>query len=165
MRYGVRLVPLDGFIVPFRPRLHAEMPLERHKQRIFMYPAFVLLNECVNRRAVALKAAPFGRLQHAETIKVYLLVIHAPRVIAPVHAFNLAALKQAVLNKHIKVNKIRIARRGGKALVRRIAVACRPKGQHLPRAPARGLQKIGKPICLAPKRADTVGRRQRKYRH
>ena len=47
-------------------------------------------------------------------------------------AARLGLREQTLFNQDVEADKQRIARKCGKALVRRVAVACRPERQHLP---------------------------------
>ena len=98
-------------IRPLNPALHAEMPFESHEQGIVRQPAAVGLNKSLNLFRVTLPAALRRQGQHLETVLVYFAVVDVHRVPAPVDALYFLPLKQAVVDKQVQVDKVRIARR------------------------------------------------------
>ncbi len=155
----------DLFVVPLRPRLHAEVPLERHEERIVGQPAGVFLLKGGDSLAIALIAAHLCLLQQREAAFVDPAVVYIAGVAAPVAGVDLCTREELILHKQVQVDEVRVARERRKALIRRIAVARGTERQELPVFLPCGGKETGKLIgCLA-QRADAVGRGERRDRH
>ena len=150
----------QSLVGPVGPGLHAEMTLAGHVQGIVLQPAAVLLPEGGHSLGVTLPAPLFGDGQHLEAAFVDLAVVHIPRLGAPLAAGDLALLQQTVGHQHVQVDKVGVSGKGGKALIRGIAVAGGAKGQHLPIVLARGVEEVGEIIGGLAQCADAIGGRQ-----
>ena len=137
-----RLAEPDVLVRPERPGHHAEVPLERHEERVVGQPAGVLLAESGYLARVPVPAARAGEAQDVEAVVVDLAVIDVHGVVAPVHGLYLRLGQQSVLDEHIEVYEIRVARIGRERGVGRVAVARRPQRQQLPGLLARRCEKI-----------------------
>ena len=154
----------DG-LRPFRPGLHAEMALAGHIQRVVRQPPGVVRGEGRHLRAVPLPAPLEGLVQQREPALVDLAVVHVPGIIAPVAGLAFLLRQQPVGHQQLRVDVVGIARVGGKALIRRVAVAGRAEGQHLPVALPRVMQEIREIIGRLAQRADAIGRGQGGHGH
>ena len=155
----------DVLVRPKRPGDHVEMALHGHEQRVIRQPAGILLAEAGYLARVPVPAARAGQAQHIEAVVVYLAVVHVHGVAAPVHGLDLRLGQQPVLDEHVEVDEIRVAREGRKRGVGRIAVARRAEGQQLPGLLAGCCQEIREFIRLLAEGANAVLRRQGGYRH
>ena len=162
---GLAPAAADVLILPLRPRLHAEVTLERHEKRIIRQPARVLLLKGCDGLAVALIAALLRLCEQRKAALVYFAVVDAAGVCAPIAGVDLCARQELVLDEQVEVDEIRVARERGKALIRRVAVARGAEGQELPVLLSGGGEKIGKLIRGLAQRADAVRRGQRRDRH
>ena len=159
-RHGLRTMQTKIRVRPLRPRQHIKMALERHEQRVVREPR-VCLGKPRNFRRIP-RPAVLARLpQEAEAVVVQLAVVHTRGIIAPIDRVQLRSGEQALLRKQLQIDQIGISRKGGKALVRRIAVPGRPDGKQLPIALSRCLEKIRKRIRSLAQRPDAVFGRQR----
>ena len=158
-------LPQPDVLRPLRPGPHAEVPLAGHIQRVIRQPPGVFRRKGRYLRAVPLPAPLEGLLQQAEPTLVDLAVVHVPGITAPVAGPALLLRQQPVGRQQLRVNVVGVAGVGGKALIRRVAVAGRAERQHLPIVLSRVLQKVRELIgCLA-QRADAIGRRQGGHGH
>ena len=76
-------------------------------------------------------------------------------------AVRLGLSEQAILDQPFEADEHRIARKRGKTLVRRVAVARRPERQHLPQALAGGREKLDELEGAGPEIPDAELTRQR----
>ena len=117
---------------PFGPGAHAVMLLAGHEQCVVRKPFFILPDEGIDRFTVTRKA-PFRRQpQHVETVLVDLPVVDVAGLASPFAVLHLFGLQQTVFDQHVRIDQVRIAGKGGKALIRRIAVAGRAEREDLP---------------------------------
>ena len=142
---------------PLAPGLHAEVPLERHEQSVVRKPVRILRGKALHLTAVALETAFGGFLQKRKAVFVELPVIDTAGIRAPVTAFDLPAREKPVVDQRVEIDEIRVACKGGKALVGGVAAACGTKREQLPVALTGRVQKIGKIIRGPAHRADAVG--------
>ena len=110
-----------------------------------------------DRRAVALPAARLGACKERQTRFVDPAIIHMAGIAAGTSG-GLLRGEQAVLHQKIRIDEIGVARIGRKALVGRIAVACRAEWKKLPEVLSRRVEKVGKVVGRFSERADAVGR-------
>ena len=151
------LLPQADVVRPLRPRLHAEMALAGHEQGVVRQPTGIGRGKGGHRLAVPLPAPLECLMQQVKPLLVDAAVVHVAGVAAPLAAAALALGQQAVGDEQLGVDEIGIARVGGKALVRRIAIAGGPQRQHLPVALARCLQEVREVVGRLSQRADPVG--------
>ena len=155
----------DVLVVPFRPRLHAEVALERHEEGVVRQPALIFPLKCRDGLAVARKAARLGLFEQREAARVDFAVVDIAGIVAPVAGVDLRARQELIFDEQVQVDEIRVTRKGRKALIRRVAVARRAERQELPVFLPRGGEKVGKVIGGLAHRADAVGRGKGRDRH
>ena len=161
---GFRLAQADVRILPLCPGAHAKVLLERHEQRIIRQPCSIFFRKRCGLRT-EVRICPVKRpAQHGQAGGVNLPVIHARRVIPPVHSGNLLRCEKPLFHKGVKVDQVRVPREGRKRLIRRIAKARRAKRQDLPILLPGGSKKIDEAICFVAKRPDAMRRRKRRHR-
>ena len=117
----------------------------------------ILCGKALHLTAVALETAFGGFLQKRKAVFVELPVIDTAGIRAPVTAFDLPAREKPVVDQRVEIDEIRVACKGGKALVGGVAAACGTKREQLPVALTGRVQKIGKSIRGPAHRADAVG--------
>ena len=159
------LAAANVLIVPLCPRLHAEVALERHEERVIRQPALVFLFKRCDVLAVARKAARLGLFKQRKAAFVDLAVVNIAGIVAPVAGVDLCARQELILDEQVEVDEVWVARKGGEALIRRVAVARRAERQELPVFLSRGGEKVGKVIGGLAHRADAVGRGKGGDRH
>ena len=81
-------------------------------------------------------------VQHGGSLLIQYAVIHALGVVPPFRALVCRPVEQAVLGKQVKVDQIRVARKGGERLIGRIAEARGVQRQYLPIFLTRRAQEI-----------------------
>ena len=137
-------VAADQFGFPFAPGGAAVRILKRHEQRVVRQPESVFLAELaiIGRRVGQQAGRCFMQDRVAQFIQP--AVVHAVRCAAPVDRLVLLRQQQAVFGQQVKIDKIRIARKGGKRLVRAVAIAGGADWQDLPIPLTGPVQKIDK---------------------
>ena len=158
---GFSLMEANILILPLRPACHTEMALAGHKKGIVGKPASVFFHKCGNSLRISLPSSFLGKSKDRETVFVNLAVVHLAGIIAPVNTLDLFLFKECILNQHIKVNEIGIARIGRKALIRGVSHTCGSQWQHLPPALTRLRKKVRKVIGRFAQGAYSAGGRQR----
>ena len=159
------LAAANVLIVPLRPRLHAEVALERHEECVIRQPALVFLFKRCDVLVVARKAARLGLFKQRKAAFVDLAVVNIAGIVAPVAGVDLCARQELILDEQVEVDEVWVASKGGEALIRRVAVARRAERQELPVFLSRGGEKVGKVIGGLAHRADAVGRGKGRDRH
>ena len=133
---------------PFIPALTAKEILQRHKQRIVIQPPAVFCQEFLVFRILADIAALIGHGQKNVTAAVHFFVIDVILIVTEIHAVALFPGQDALINQGLQINKVGIARKGGKGLVRRITVGCGMNGKNLPEGLSGFLQPVHEGICF-----------------
>ena len=124
--------------------------LERHEQRVIRQPFGVFLGERGDLFAHLIVHAGICLAEQRPAGVRELLEVRLVRRGLEVAGLDLGRGQQAVLDQQVKVDQVRVARRGGKALVGRIAEAGVAERQHLPVGLVRICKEIDKVIgCLA----------------
>ncbi len=135
---------------PIEPLLH------RHEEGIVLQPVRVLLHEAEEVRVLGDVAALIGQVQQREALLVDLAVVYPRGVAAEITGIAFLLRQQPFLNQSLQVDEIRVPRKGGKGLIRRVPIAGGGQGQNLPVALPRLLQPVNEIICLPGKPADAV---------
>ena len=138
--------PETDILVPFQPAHIPKMFLTCHIQAVIPKPVRILPLKYTEVRCLLMGAAPESRAQYLEAILIDRLIGNGRFISAPGKLIKIFFFQQSFLHKDLQIDKIRIARVGGKGLVRAVPVAGRPKGQHLPVFLPRCPQKIHKLI-------------------
>ena len=100
-------------------------------------------------------------LQQPELERDHLAIIH-PILRKGRQVFQVIRFQQSPFQKRLQIDQQRIAGEGREALIRRIAVAGRPQGQHLPQRLPAGGQEIDELVRARPQIADAETARQRR---
>ena len=147
-------------VVPFVERTQTEVLLDGGKQRISFEPGALRAAEGGYGLGIACATAQKGLVQHVTPVLEDTAIVHARRICAPVHALQLLRQQQPVLDQQVQVDQIRVAREGGRALIRRVAKAGGAEREHLPVGLACFGEKIGEGVSIPAQRPDTIGRGQ-----
>ena len=140
------------------------MGLERHVKAVVVYPA-VLLPEGLNLGGEGV-ASPLERaVQNGRALQTERIIVHLLGIAAPVDSDQILRAQKLVLHQPVKVNIVGIAREGREGGIGAVARTGGDKGQKLPVALARRLQKIDKIVGGLAHGADPVGGGQRAQRH
>lgn len=146
------------FLRPEGKRFHPVCFLQRHKKRIVLQPVCIF-------RAEPLVILPLGKtrggaFQQRETVPEQRAVIHFSRVVPARGIPDLLPRQEPLPLQNIQVDEIRVGGKGGKALVRAVAVSRGADRKNLPVLLPRRLQKVEKPAGPVPQAADPVRGRQ-----
>ena len=95
------LAAADVLVVPLRPRLHAEVALERHEERIVRQPALVFPLERRDGLAVACEAARLGLFEQCKAARVNFAVVDIAGIVAPAALIDLCARQELILDKKV----------------------------------------------------------------
>ena len=147
-------------LCPLDPRLALKAVLYRHEQGKIVQPPLVFLAECRKRFVVADVAAGVRQPQQTAALGIQAAVINVIRLAAEVCLFALGGGQHPFLHQCVQADEIRIARKGGKALVRAVAVACHTQRKDLPVSLPGFLEPVHKVVCFLRKAADAVRGRQ-----
>ena len=158
------LVPADVVLGPLGPADHAEMSLERHKERVILDPC-VGAAKLLKLRGVLLAAAAEGDTQHVKAVLIYLAVVDSGGVIAPVDAGELRLFQELILYEQVEVDKVGVPRKGGEGGIGAVAVARGTQRQELPVSLPGVAEKVYEFVCAFAHGADTVIRRQAAHGH
>ena len=134
---------------------------ERHEQRIIRQPFGVFLGESRNFFAHFVVHAGIGAAEQRPAGVRELLEVRLVRRSVKVALLDFSLGQQAVLDQQVQVDQIRVARRGGKALIRRVAEAGVAERQHLPVGLVRVGEEIDKVVSGFAHGAHAVRRGQR----
>ena len=155
-RHGLRAAEPDILVRPLDPADHVEVGLHRHEQGVIFQPAGVLFPERGNLMRILFRPSGVSQAEHREAELVDPAVIHFGRIVAPIQVLDLGGLQQAVLDQHVKVNEVGVARKAGEGGIGAVPVAGGAKGQELPVFLTRGLEKVHKFIGAFSQCADSV---------
>ena len=160
---------------PLGPALHLMRGLEGHVEGVILQPALVGQREgVVIVREIMGAAVPAGALfapgriggaQNFIAAGVEGAVIHLQRVLAPIFRPELGGGEQTVRLQGVKVDEIRVARKGGAALVGAVAVAGGAQRQDLPDLLARSGEKINELFSFLSEAANSIRAGQAGHRH
>ena len=117
---------------PFGPLHTAELIFHSHKKCIVGKPPFILCHESLIILIFADVAVLVSFAEKFIAAFVNLLVVYAVRPFSPVDFLAFLFCKNSLFHQSLQTDKVRISRKSGKGLVRRISVACRAKGKDLP---------------------------------
>ena len=145
---------------PLDPRLTLKAALYRHEQGKIVQPPLVFLAEGCKRFVVADVAAGVGQPQQAAPLGIQAAVVDIICLAAKVCLFALGGGQHPFLHQSVQTDEIRIARKGGKALIGAVAVACHTQRQDLPVSLPGFLEPVHKVVCFLRKAADAVRGRQ-----
>ena len=169
------LLPLAVFPGPLGPALHAVFGLESHIEGVILQPVLVgegkriVIVRIVHGTAVLPGALPapcgVGLPQDTVPAGIQGAVVYFQRLIAPFFGFELGSRQQAVGLERVQINEIGVARKGGAALVRAVAVTGGAQRQDLPDLLPGFGQKIHKLQRLCAKTTDPIGAGQTGHRH
>ena len=143
--------------------LVVEEGFQRHEQSVVVQPPAVVPDEVLIVRVCADAAALVGLAQQGKAVLVELVKVHLGGVVAEAHAVAFLPGQHALLHQRIQTDEIRVSRKGGIRLIRRIvgaAIAGSPQRQNLPVALTGLLQPIHEIIGRLVKTADAVFGRQ-----
>ena len=156
---GIRLAAAQR-LLPLLPASTAVGVLQRHKQGIVGQPETILPDK-ITVFGRGCGQQPFtGKVQHGVALLIQNAIVDALRRTLPVDALVLLGSQQSLRGQLVQIDKIGIARIGGKRLVGAVTIAGRADGQNLPVRLPGFVQKIYKLPRLLPHGADTVGGRQ-----
>ena len=155
-----RLPAQTDVLGPLDPRLALKAVLHRHEQGKVIQPPLVLFTEGRKLRIVADVAAGVRQPQQTAALGIQAAVINVVCLAAEVCLFALGGGQHSFLHQCIQTDEIRIARKGGKALIRAVAVAGNTQRQDLPVGLPGFLEPVHKVVCLLRKAADAVRGRQ-----
>ena len=82
------------------------MSLDGHEQRIIHEPMAVFISKRIDLCFITLPAALFGKLEHIISVGIYLSVINASRIAAPIDGLDLILCDQTFLDQHVNVYQI-----------------------------------------------------------
>jgi DNA-binding transcriptional MocR family regulator len=105
-------------------------------------------------------AAGVGQPEQAAPLLVELAVVDIVRLAAELCLFALFCREHTLFDQLIQTDEIGVASKGGKALIRAVAVAGHTQRQDLPVGLPGVLQPVYKIVCFLRKAADAVGGRQ-----
>ena len=117
---------------PFGPLHTAKLIFHSHKKCIVGKPPVVFRHESLIIRILADVAVFVCFAEKFIAAFVNLLVVYAVRPFSPVDFLAFLFCKNSLFHQSLQADKVRISRKSGKGLVRRISVACRAKGKDLP---------------------------------
>ena len=143
--------------LPLCPRRAAVCVLERHEKGVIVEPRGIFRAEageiCPRRGEQRLRRLAENRPAAA----VELFVIDAAGVAAPIKVYIIFTVEQTVRREQVEVDEIRVAGKGRKRLIGRIAEAGRRQRQDLPAALAARGEKVDEVARRRAERADSVG--------
>ena len=145
---------------PLDPRLALKAALHRHEQGKIVQPPLVFFAEGCKRFVVADVAAGVGQPQQAAPLGIQAAVVDIICLAAKARLFALGGSQHPFLHQCVQADEIGVARKGGKALVRAVAVACHTQRQDLPVGLPGLLEPVHKVVCFLRKAADAVRGRQ-----
>ena len=112
-----------AFVGPFGPGLHAEMPLERHEERVVRQPEGVFLHELAVGGVGLCQQTVCRAAQHLVTFFVQSTVVDGIGGGFPIDVLIFLGQKQTALGKLVEIDKIRVARKRREGLIGAVAVA------------------------------------------
>lgn len=148
---------------PGAERLVVEEGFQRHEQGVVVQPPAVVPDEVLIVRVCAYAAALIGLAQQGKAVLVELVKVHLGGVVAEAHAVAFLPGQHPLLHQRVQTDEIRVSRKGGIRLIRRIvgaAIAGSPQRQNLPVALTGLLQPVHEIIGRLVKTADAVFGRQ-----
>ena len=147
-------------LCPLDPRLALKAVFYRHEQGKIVQPPLVFLAERRKRFVVADVAAGVGQPQQTAALGVQAAVVDVVCLAAKVCLFAFGGGQHTFFHQCVQTDEIRVARKGGKALVGAVAVAGHPQRQDLPVGLSGLLEPIHKVVCFLREAADAVRGRQ-----
>ena len=145
---------------PLDPRLALKAVFHRHEQGEIVQPPLVFLAERRKRFVVADVAAGVGQPQQTAALGVQAAVVDVVCLAAKVCLFAFGGGQNSFFHQCVQTDEIWVARKGGKALIRAVAVAGHPQRQDLPVGLSGLLEPIHKIVCFLREAADAVRGRQ-----
>ena len=130
--------------------------LEGHIEAVVLQPAFPGVNKFHQLRVPPVTAGKGP--QQMEPVLVDNGIIHPGRVLSPVPSFCLSRQQQPFFLQHSGIDKVGVAGKGGKALIRTVSIAGGSQRQHLPAGLSCRGQKVHKFSGRTPQGADAPGR-------
>ena len=151
--------------------------LRSHELRVRRQPVHRVPDELTIRflllrvgRNIALPARPLlktpeGLQEQREAAEIQLLIADLRSIRPEIHRVALLARQQFLIDQRLQIDEIRIARKGRKALIRRIAIARRPDRKHLPVGLPALREEIHEAVGLLSECSDAVGTWKSEHRH
>ena len=159
LAHGLRLVQTD-VERPLRPRAVVVIALDGHEPRVLAQPPALLLHIRLKIRRRVMPEVAEGRMQQAGAVLVHPAEIDLIGPLAPAVLRKLLLRQPSLFHQIIRVDEIGVPGKGGKRLIRRVAVARRADREDLPIALVCFFQKINERIRFPAQIADAIGRRE-----
>ena len=154
-------VPAQADVLgPVVPALAAEEVLQCHEEGIVLQPPMVFRKELLIIGILADIAALVGLAQQGIAVFVQLGIVHVRSIGAEVGGVAFLLGQHALFDQRFQADEIGISRKGGKALVGRIAIAGGADGQDLPVGLSGIVEPVHKIVCTLGKAAHAVLGRQ-----
>ena len=146
---------------PFGPRAAAEVGLHGHKERVFREPRGLLLHIFIKIRGHGLQKARERAAQHGQAGLIEEGIVDVRGVLTPALPVQLLLRQPTGGDELIRVDEVGIARKRGKRLIGRIAIARRTDREDLPIGLPGFFEKVDKVISGLAEVAHAVWRGER----
>ena len=154
-------------LVPFHKADAAECIFYCHIQGIIIQPIGIVRDELLIFRCI--HKSLFFRilkcdLQDFEPGQIDFLIVHVMFIVSEVITVTDLLRQKPFFDQNLQIDIVRVPRKSGKRLIRRVSVSGRSERQDLPQPVAGLLQKIHKTIAFPAKGSDPICGRDTGYR-